>query len=349
MRITPQGPKVVLLLLALAQSILIAQSTAVTLRPNGKLIDIGGYSLHLNVTGKARPVVVLMSGAGDFSFDWALVQPEISRFTSCVSYDRAGLAWSDLGPTPRTMKQEAFELRSVLQKAGIKGPYVLVGHSVGGLIARTYAAMYSKEVAGIVLVDSTTEDTTLSYQGKIVRVRDSAKGRTVPTVQTLATSPPKPPTKADLEQVEMNKQFFGEPKIDPPFDKLPQNIQTLRLWALRNPKLSAQTDDFWAEELQTMHDSRAKAPYQLGSTPLIVLIGGKSEAVPPGVTDEQWKQLSEEKKKQKSELAGLSKNSRVVFANESGHHIQLDQPELIVSAVRQVVDAVRTRTSLRKN
>ena len=346
MKNTLLGPVFLLLVFAFSQLSLVAQQNTVNPKPTGKLVDIGGYSLHIDATGKAKPPVVLINGAGDFSFDWALVQSEISGFTSCVSYDTSGLAWSDLGPTPRTMKQEAYELHLLLQKARIKGTYVLVGHSVGGLIARIYAAMYPKEVVGIVLVDSTTEDTTLSYQGKLVRVRDAAKSRIIPGVQTFAGSPPKPPTKSDLEQVEFNKQLFGEPKINPPFDKLPLNIQALRLWTLRNPKLSAQTDNFWAEELQAMHESRAKTPNQLGSIPLIVLIGGKSGGVPQGVTDEQWKQLFEEKIRQKRELANLSKNSRLVIADKSGHHIQLDQPELVVNAIRQVVESVRNGTDL---
>lgn len=337
------------LAIALSQCVALAQPSAPAPSPIGRLVDLGGYSLHVNATGKGSPAVVLISGAGDFSFDWALVQPEISRFSRCVSYDRSGLAWSDLGPTPRTMKQEAFELRTLLRKAGIVGPYVLVGHSIGGLIARTYQAMYPNDVSGIVLVDSTTEDTTLNYQGKLVRVRDSAKKRAIPAPRTLASSPPKPPTKADLEQIELNKKFFGEPKIEPPFDKLPSGIQELRLWALRNPKLAAQTDDYWAEELLAMHEARIRVGHPLGNIPLVVLIGGKGGGPPPGVAEEKWKKLSEEKRKQKMELSLLSTNSKLLVAEDSGHHIQIEQPKLVVSAVREVVESARTGKRLQRH
>src|SRR2546422_1727822 len=176
--------------------------------PPGKLVDVGGYRLHISCTGKGSPTVVLIAGGGDFSFDWDLVQPDVSRFTRACSYDRAGLAWSDPGPTPHTMGQDAYELHTLLKAARIKGPYVLVGHSVGGLIARVYAEQYPDEVAGMVLVDSTHEDTTLLFQGKPVRVREAAKGIAVPPVQTMQSSPPKPPTAEDIEQFEFNQKMF---------------------------------------------------------------------------------------------------------------------------------------------
>ncbi|HEX8499406.1 MAG TPA: alpha/beta hydrolase [Pyrinomonadaceae bacterium] len=312
--------------------------------PPGRLLDVGGYRLHLNCTGGGRgPAAVLVAGSGDFSFDWALVQPGASRFARVCSYDRAGSAWSDLGPTPRTMRQEAHELRELLRAAGVPPPYVLVGHSVGGLIARVYAANYPREVAGVVFVDSTTEDTTLSYQGRLVLVRAGARGRPVPGVQTLATGPPRPPTEDDLRQAELNRQVFGPPKIEPPFDRLPPAARALRLWALSNPKLQAASEDFWAEELRELHEARALRPRQLGDLPLVSLVGARAGEPPPGVAAAEWARLAAEKRRQKEELAGLSSRGRAVVAVRSGHHIQLDEPALVVSAIRQVVGDARRR------
>jgi pimeloyl-ACP methyl ester carboxylesterase len=311
--------------------------------PPGKLVDVGGYRLHLNTTGQGTPTVVLIAGAGDFSLDWSLVQPAISKFTRVCSYDRAGLAWSDLGPTPRTMHQDAAELHTLLKHARLKAPYVLVGHSLGGLIARIFAAQYPQEVAGLVLVDSTTENTTLNYQGKLVRVRESAKGRLIPPVQTMASSPPRPPTADDHKQAEFNRQVFGSPKIEAPFDKLPLRAQRMRLWALNNPKLSAATDDYFPEELQAMYVTRARTHNPLGNIPLIVLIAGKAEK-PSDSSTEEWNRLVKEKREQEMELANLSTNSKVIIAEKSGHHIQLDEPQLVVDAIRRVIESVRGRT-----
>jgi pimeloyl-ACP methyl ester carboxylesterase len=309
--------------------------------PTGRLFDVGGYRLHLDCAGRGGPAVVLIAGSGDFSFDWSLVQPRASKLSRVCSYDRAGAAWSDLGPTPRTMRQEARELQALLAAAGVGPPYVLVGHSVGGLVARVYAERYPREVAGLVLVDSTTEDTTLSYQGKVVRVRDSAKPRAVPEVQTLATSPPRPPTQEDIDQAAFNLQTFGPPKIEPPYNLLPRYAQTLRLWALSNPKLSAATDDYWPEELQALHDARRARPQALGRTPLVVIVGMRPEPAPQGVSPEEWSKLAAEKRLQKSALTDLSLSSTLIRAPRAGHHIQLEQPSLVVEAIRRVLTSAR--------
>ena len=309
--------------------------------PPGTLVDIGGFRLHIRCEGTGDPAVVMLAGGGDFSFDWSLVQPGVARFARACAYDRAGLAWSDLGPTTRTMRQDAHELHLLLEKAGIKGPLVLVGHSIGGLIARVYVDRYPGRVAGLVLVDSTHEDTTLMWNGKIVRVREGARGASIPPVQTMKTSPPLPPSAADKEQFEMNRKVFGPPKIEPPFDRLPPRIQQLRLWALSHPKLAGRGEDFWADELQAMHTARQTTPQPLGDTPLAVLIGGKESEAPPGVAADEWKRLAAEKREQKLGFADLSRNSRVVIDPKSGHHVALENPELVVDAIRQVVEAAR--------
>src|SRR5579863_8737305 len=121
-------------------------------RPPGKLVDLGGHQLNVKCSGKGSPTVVVENGLGDFSFDWILVQSRVSRFARICSYDRAGYAWSDPGPKPRTFAQLNLELRDALAKLGEQGPFILVGHSYGGPVVRNFAVTYPHEVAGMVLV-----------------------------------------------------------------------------------------------------------------------------------------------------------------------------------------------------
>jgi pimeloyl-ACP methyl ester carboxylesterase len=121
--------------------------------PPGQIIDVEGAKLHLNVLGQGTPPVVLESGIGASSLSWAVVHPRLAEFTRVVSYDRAGLGWSAASRVPRTVPGMVDELRSALLQAAVAGPYILVGHSFGGLLVRAHAALYPQEVCGIVLVD----------------------------------------------------------------------------------------------------------------------------------------------------------------------------------------------------
>ena len=121
--------------------------------PPGKMVDVGGYRLHLNCTGSGSPTVVIESGLGDSSATWGWVQPEVAKTTRVCTYDRAGMGWSETSPQPRTAREFAKELHTLLAKANEPGPYVLVGHSLGGYTVRVYAHDYPAEVVGVVFVD----------------------------------------------------------------------------------------------------------------------------------------------------------------------------------------------------
>ena len=121
-------------------------------------MDVGGHQLHLWCTGAGSPTVVLEVGGGGNVLEWSRVQPEVAKTTRVCSYDRAGFGWSDLGPNPRSAVQIVSELHRLMQAANVSGPYVLTGHSLGGLYVRLYASTYPADVTGMVLVDSTHED-----------------------------------------------------------------------------------------------------------------------------------------------------------------------------------------------
>lgn len=122
--------------------------------PPGRMIDLGTHRLHLNDSGSEGPTIVLESGLMSTVLSWTELQRELSKSFRVVSYDRAGLGWSEPGPMPRTADRIVDELHLALEKAGIAPPYVLVGHSFGGLTMQLFAARYPKEVTGMVLIDA---------------------------------------------------------------------------------------------------------------------------------------------------------------------------------------------------
>ena len=178
------GLVVALLVLAVAGAIYQAIATELAERafpPPGEMVGVGGHRLHINCVGQGSPTVVLDAGSGGFSAQWVRVQREVSDTTRVCAYDRAGMGWSEMGPEPRDAEQISSELHTLLKGAGIEGPYVLVGHSFGGLYTRTYAARYPDEVAGVVLVDSSSP--------KQVSHRPVTRDSNEPQKQTFAVVP----------------------------------------------------------------------------------------------------------------------------------------------------------------
>jgi pimeloyl-ACP methyl ester carboxylesterase len=145
-----------------------------TYLPPGKFVDLDGRRIHMVVMGQetGRPTVLLEAGIGSFSSNWAWVQAGLASSTRVVAYDRAGLGWSDPAPEPQDAQQSANDLHVALQKAGIPGPYVVAGHSYGGLVVRAFAALYPEEVVGMVLVDA-------SHPDQWKHIPESRGGRTV--------------------------------------------------------------------------------------------------------------------------------------------------------------------------
>jgi len=269
------------------------------------------------------------------------VQPAIARFARVCSYDRAGHGWSDPGPAPRTMRQVAYELHTALANLNIKPPYVLVGHSLGGLRVRIFASQYPKEVVGMVLVDSAHEDATRNFKGKIVRIRELSEGREIPPIQTSISAADKTLSAEERQRIEDFLKRTGPPKIEPPFDRLPPQIQKVRLWALEQPQHYASNNDdsffpYPGEEYAELYSARRVSDYPLGDLPLIVLTRGKSEFP----DTEVGRRDNEEEKRMQLDLLHLSRNSRQIIAEASGHSIQLDDPTLVVDAIREVINAI---------
>jgi pimeloyl-ACP methyl ester carboxylesterase len=309
----------------------IAASVAVEPAPRGLLVDLSGHRLHVHCTSKGRPTVVVENGFYEFSFDWALVQSRVSAFTRICTYDRAGYAWSDPGPLPRTFDQITLELRDALGRLGEEPPFVLVGHSFGGPVVRHFATVHPGEVAGVVLVDSVQEDERVVIQGKAVRLRASARGKTIPAPREYlprAGPPRRAHVAAPLSAT-----------VEPPADRLPPEIQRLHLWAAAQPELEdAQgSEREWSPEYFARW---AATPQErsLGAIPLLVLTraeGGYGDDldVPAALLEAERQELQQK-------LVRLSRSGRQVMV-AAGHDVHLEAPDAVAQAIRDVVDAAR--------
>jgi pimeloyl-ACP methyl ester carboxylesterase len=184
---------VALLVLALIGAIYQAIGTEIYRRiypPPGELVDVGGHSLHINCVGEGSPTVILEAGSGATSVDWANIQPEVANTTRVCAYDRAGSGWSEPGPEPGDPQQIAGELHTLLGNAGIDGPYVLVGHSFGGLYVLMYDDLYPNEVEGMVLVDSShPEQSTRTAESQAAYEQTSAQVRSTQSLSGLGDKP----------------------------------------------------------------------------------------------------------------------------------------------------------------
>jgi pimeloyl-ACP methyl ester carboxylesterase len=276
--------------------------------PPGQLVDVGGYRLHIHCTGTGSPTVVIVAGLGDWSTSWgAVVQPEVAKTTRVCTYDRAGLGWSDALPQPQDVAQFSKELHTLLQNANVPGPYVMVGHSLGGFIVRVFAHDYASEVAGVVLVDSM-----------------SPKQMTQPPKDTqselnLQTRPFS--FQALLARFGVARLLVKLPGIAP---SLPPSEAAYYSLLIRPQSFQAT-----ANEYQSVPASAAEAAAvkTLGDLPLIVLTAKLNGN--PG-----WPEWQDE-------LLQLSSNSQHVFAENSGHNVQADEPQAAVAAILQMVQQVR--------
>jgi pimeloyl-ACP methyl ester carboxylesterase len=304
----------------------------------GKLFDAGGHLLHLNIIGKGGPAVIFENGSGDFSFIWGLVQPSISVFTTSVSYDRAGFAWSEAGPQPRSSRQIAFELNTALQHAGIKGPYILVGQSFGGFLVRAFARFYPEEVAGMVLVDVLHEDSKIIINQNPIRIRDMAKGLQAPAPVRLKKS------NRDIASP-TNDSVIIDTNIEYPLTRLPKKMQQWQVWAQSSTvyRREAGNEMNWSpEDVADMYKHQQSSQYRLGNIPLIVLTRGDGGY--GGRTDSIL--LETERLKLQQKLVALSSNSKWIIDKKSGHNIHLEDPSLVIRSIREVFDAVKLHKKL---
>lgn len=326
-------------LLTLTISPLLAQENRLSSNATeDSLVDAGGHKLHFNVQGRGSPIVILESGSADFSFIWSLVQPEVAKFTQVVSYDRAGYAWSEPGPVPRTSKQICFELHTALKNLGLTGPYILVGQSFGGFLVRNFARYYPEEVAGMVLVDAIQENQPIFMGGDTPKlIRELAKGRETPSVITFFKSD-------SVNAIVQPLKFEGN--LEYPLTKLPIKIQKQQIIAQAQPgyPLAVMAEMDWSpEDVNDLFKHQGEPDYLLGNKPLIVITRGK------GGYDGRKDSLALETERLQAQLklTSLSTNSKHIIDAKSGHNIHLEDPQTVIKAIQEIVNAYQYDQKLR--
>jgi pimeloyl-ACP methyl ester carboxylesterase len=285
-------------------------------RPPGQLVDIGGRRLHLVTAGERPPTVIIIPALADNVLQWLPIIEGVAAGTHACVYDRAGVGWSDPpAHGRRTPSAMAADLQALVSSAGIPPPYVLVGHSIGGIVARRFYAQYPGMVAGIVLVDSSHEQqvprigATNWRRGRAYRVTFAVRRQArILGARRLAAS------------LGLIRGFDADVAREAP----PEYAR-----AARAILLSTRFRRVLVRELLMLTRAWGEPPH-LDAVPLTVITSARQ----PSWLAPTWAQMQDE-------LAALSTDSEHISAQEAGHYVHLDQPDLVIQAILGLVRRCR--------
>ena len=269
--------------------VLLVSASATGAAQSPQLVDVGGYRLDVLRMGNGTPPIILVGGLGNALDTWAQIVPSAAQFSTVVAYSRAGFGRSENGPSKHTAKDSVTELHSLLTKLHLKSPYILVGASYGGILVRLYTSTYKDEVAGLVFVDSSSEDQVKRY-GRI-----------------------------DSKYPAQFREFFEE------------RLKTLK---------GAEADET-RESMRIQAAGAVEGMKPLPDIPMAVLTSMKVDPHAQYINQtaagyEAWRGMHEE-------WIRRSHNALHIVTARSGHHIQEDEPQLVIEAIRFVLDRVRTQ------
>lgn len=281
--------------------------------PLGTLVDVGGNKLHVFTSGNGSPTVICDAGLGGTSLGWTFVQSELSKFTRVCSYDRAGYAWSEVSPSKRTSANIVEELHTLLQKANIPSPYILVGHSFGGCNMLLFAHQYPEETLAVVLVDSVQEEMLKQLpaprnQGMLDRILEH------PRVQWV------------LSVIGYKRLKGPSAEINSMFKPLPENIRLAYIAQMNKTGYTTAVSSEMAC-LEMSLAQLAAATIHLQDKPLIVITAGKNSDSEEAAI---WHRLQKH-------LLLKSNQSKQIFSDESDHMINHHQPKIIVNAILEII------------
>lgn len=285
--------------------------------PDGEIIDVGGHRLHMLRKGSGGPTVVFESGLDSFGhLSWYKVEEIVSRFSTTVSYDRAGLLWSERGSSPKTSESMADDLAALLHNGGFTKPYIIVGHSIAGITLREFIARNSDDIAGIVLVDA-------SHPDQFNRIPEELNASPSRTIMELANS-------FGVIRMLSPRSF---PNTEPD-----AGINTIAT-ALVHRSIGTVVEEL---ESAPRFAAQASSIASFGDIPLVVITAtspARNDSIPIEFRDDFtriWNELQED-------LLSLSTNSQHLFSPGSGHYIQIDQPEIIIEAITNIIESLAVR------
>ena len=298
-------------------------------RPPGRLLDLGTHRLHLLESGRGGPTVVLEAGLMSTVLSWSELHPLLAGSFRVVSYDRAGLGWSDLGPMPRTADRIVEELHTLLQRAAIPPPYVLVGHSFGGLTMPLFAARFPDEVAGMVLVDPVVpaewnppseHDLKLTRIGAKICRRAAILARfgLIRFVAFLLTTGVKEVAARLVRLISRGSPAESGTVSSPWFATLPANEKTMASVFWIQPKFALTI----ASQLENLPASAASVGRftNLCDKPVVIL----SARTAP-----------ERRRAEHAAIAARLPRGEHVLAGNSNHWIMQEDPELVIRAIEK--------------
>lgn len=298
--------------------------------PPGRLVAIGEVRLHALLRGQGSPVVVLEPALGGFALQYKHIQEKVSVFTRVLAYDRAGQGWSDPSPNPRTPANLAIELRALLGSLNLQPPYVLVGHSLGGLLTRCYAGFYPDEVAGVILVDSSHEHQHGNSPDLDKNLNQASKGvRLQKFINRLGLGK------------QLTKLSLGEAaKLLPSED-----LDTFISVASQPKHQEAMLAEF--SQHRCYFGLETQVPRTLGDIPLIVITAGKSVSGQRKVGGVSGDEVNTRHQRLQKQLVTLSSRSEQIVIPEATHLSILTHPDhvgQVVAAIQRVVEGVRGGT-----
>jgi len=309
-------------------------------QPPGKCVDVNGRKVYVTVKGNRRPAVVIETGLGSFSPEWWHIQNDLARTVKTVTFDRSGYGWSTVGPFPRTPRQEALELKALLENLRIKGPYILVGHSLGGIYIDQFSRMYPGEVAGAVFIDPMPQDFdafSRELKSKVLRQSGLDESGSIKLLGKLA----------HLGILRLLKPYM---KNSPPFcyyNRIPEKTVDI-LWNHFNLAQGYKTQ---LDELEQVHTKTAQQGLKeaggFPSVPIKVLYHDPQMMIDnmtryAGLQVEIARKIEELTQEQTRAYLRLSPSSSWHVADKSGHNIHLDKPELVVKTILDVVSEIRS-------